>query len=446
MAFGRLFLIGTLVLLVGACSPDRAARGSKPPQPGGPSQPRGQGSPAAPRPTFTGPTFTLRTEGLPDFGSWKCDPTLGDVNGDGRVDLAVLARLGNGPQVFLQQADGSWEESSQGLTTAEASCGGGICLADVNNDGRRDLVVADHCHGLSVYLNDGAGGWNRAVQDMVMPDPGQPYPVVVGGTECVAVGDIDEDGFLDIVVGSSNNGGLHVLKGDGSGQTWIPLPNDGLPDTRLVYRARLADLNGDGHLDLAATFFGGPQVWLGDGHGGWRPASSGLPQPMLEGIYHGLAIGDVNEDGRPDLLFANWIDGPEVYLQQPDGSWRKTVDVFPEMLGGAESVGLGDINQDRHLDMVISGRLARENGRIYGVFFLKGDGQSHWTWAKGSLVETGLASPWGVTLYDINNDGVLDVVVGSGGIYAKDPARDTVSIASQILVWTTSLAQRTGTE
>ena len=75
---------------------------------------------------------------------------------------------------------------------------------------------------------------------------------------------------------------------------------------------------------------------------------------MLKGIYNGLDVGDINGDGCMDFVTANWVDGPEIYLQQSDGSWKKTPDAFPELMGGAIGVALGDLDLDglRSMDYV----------------------------------------------------------------------------------------------
>ena len=112
--------------------------------------------------------------------------------------------------------------------------------------------------------------------------------------------------------------------------------DDSLPENGWANRVKLADVNDDGHLDAVAAYSAGPRVWLNDGAGDWVPSIEGLPSPVMHGLFHGLDVADVNEDGRLDVIVANWVDGPEVYLQQSDGSWNKTPDVFPGMLGGVD--------------------------------------------------------------------------------------------------------------
>lgn len=381
--------------------------------------------------------FSLCSSGLPEDGMWKCDPVFADVDGDGFVDLAALARLGQGPRLWKSDGTGSWQEFSTGMTPGMPSCGGGLDFADVNGDGRLDLVVADHCQGIFVYLSDGAGDWKMVVESMCPLDlpAGSAEAIMHQGAEDLSVGDVNGDGMADIVASSSDEGGINVYLGDGTGTGWHKATT-GLPDTGWANRVLLVDLNSDDVPDLLASYADGPRVWLNGGDGSWLPGSTGLPTPVLRGLYTGIAAGDINEDGLVDISLANWIDGPEVYLQQADGSWRKTADVFPEMLGGAVGLALGDLDGNGHLDMVVSGRLTRDGGYVRGVFALRGDGTGQWDYDAGSgLPETGLSATTGIALADLNGDGLLEVAAGSGLIVETVPGSKAPIIPTRLLVW-----------
>lgn len=367
---------------------------------------------------------------------WKCDPVLADVNGDGVLDLAALPRLGNGPRVWLGHADGTWSPSSSGLDPGQRSCGGGLAVGDVDHDGAMDLVVGDHCQGIFVYLGNGRGGWTLAAESLHPPAaiPGDASYRVYAGTEDLALGDINEDGNLDIVASASDEGGINVYLGTGSGDTWtwteVALQHKGWAN-----RVMLADVNADDHLDVVASLGAGPRVWRGDGRAGFAEQSVGLPMPMIKGLYRGLAVGDVDHDGRVDLAVANWVDGPEVYLQQADGRWKKQPDVFPKMRGGAVGLDLGDLDGDGHLDMVVTGRLDRNAGYVRGVFALRGDGHGHWLYDDATGLPTaGLAACDGVTIAEQHGNHLI--AVASGLIVEtvpKGPAGPALD--PHVLVW-----------
>jgi hypothetical protein len=131
---------------------------------------------------------------------------------------------------------------------------------------------------------------------------------------------------------------------------------------------------------------------------------------QVAGTLWGIAVGDINKDGRPDLAVSHVVQGPQAYLQQADGSWNSTGPVMPNLEGGSWSVALGDLDGDGHLDMVVGGNASKERGSSYGLFLLRGDGAGGWTEvADTGLPATGLGFPWGIALDDINGDGRLDI-------------------------------------
>lgn len=430
-------------VLIAACE-GGSGRKDVDPKPGGDSPAGAQKSdesaqpvqPAAP----PGPIrVQLLASGLPEAGNWKCDPAIADVNHDGHPDFAAHPRLGTGPRVWLGDGAGNWRESSDGLEFGKPSCGTGILIVDVNADTHPDLVVADHCNGLYVFLGDGTGRWEKVVEAF-HPDGAAPATDEASrGVECVDAGDLNGDGHVDLVIGSSDGFGLAIVLGDGTGRNWKVSPST-LPSTGWTVRAKLTDVNADGNLDLIASYHRGPRVWLGDGIGGFEPSVFGLPTPMIQGLFSGIDAGDVNGDGRVDLAVANWVDGPEVYLQTAEGDWEKSADVFPDMLGGAFGLDLADIDRDGHLDLVCTGRLTSDVGYVYGVFVLRGDGKGNWTFLRDSgLPTTGLAFTWGVTLADADHDEVLDLAVASGGTVATDLNRSEPVIPARLMVWKTIL-------
>ena len=393
-------------------------------------------APAAP-PSFT---FDLSSASLPEEAMWKCDPVFEDINEDGYLDLIAHPRLGTGPRVWLGDGAGGWLDSSAGLHM-QFSCGGGIDVADLDGDGNLDLAIADHCNGLYVYFGDGGGNWEVGVEQVYPTDlVRQPDLVELHlGSEDLRLGDVNGDGHLDMVAGSSDEGGINVYLGDGTGMNW-ERNSIGLPTTGWTNRVELADMDGDGRLDIIASYADGPRVYRNMGDNRWEDASDGMPSPMIRGLFRGLSVEDMNKDGRLDIIVANWVDGPEVYYQEEDGSWAKSPDVFREMYGGAQGLDVADLDGDGWLDIVVTGRLERDGGFIRGVFALRNnDGDGTWEFIENSgLPTTGLAAMDGVCLGDVNNDGHPDVAAGSGLITEtakRADAREEPILPQHLLVW-----------
>jgi hypothetical protein len=399
--------------------------------------------------------YALAAGGLPQSGIWKSTPAFADINGDGLLDLAALPRLGDGAHVWSGDGKGTWTEASEGLKR-DFSCGGGVAFGDVNQDGSLDLAVADHCKGVFVYVGDGQGHWKASTEGL-NPAIAQEESLAEDedndfvGAEDLALGDMNEDGFLDLVVTSAREGGLVVYWGDGSGQSWKEAANpDGLPSADdpepghsdserggWANRLLLHDVDGDGHLDIVASYYAGPRVWRGNGKGQWQSYAEGLPSLIPGGSLWGIAVGDINEDGRVDLAVADVVNGPEVFLQSQDGSWRQTPDVLPALLGGAYSVALGDLDGDGHLDLVIGGIRSKKIEEGYGLFILRGDGKGGWMEVQETeLPSMGLAFTWGSALVDVNGDKRLDLAVATGGMAREEEKPQADKNALPVLqVW-----------
>jgi len=350
--------------------------------------------------------YTPASQGLPTSKIWKSQIAFGDVNGDGFPDIGAVSRLADGPYIWVGDGKGHWTDFSEGLPR-ESFCGGGMAFGDVNNDGKMDVAIADHCRGTFVYLGDGAGHWKSASAGL---------PTI--GAEDVTVGDFNNDGCLDLAIVAAAEEGVRAFLGNCKG-VWKE-SSKGLARNEWGQAIVAGDIDGDGNVDLAAAYSAGPRVWLGDGKGSWREASEGLPAPDIHGLYQGIALGDVNGDGKLDIAAGTATTGAEVYIQEsgPNGpKWRPANDgIIP--MNVVFSVALGDLNNDGHVDLVAAGKTALDEiGGVYGVHAFLGDGAGHWKLMENDgLPATGKEKSWGVALADVNKDGVLDIGVAFGDV------------------------------
>jgi hypothetical protein len=373
--------------------------------------------------------FRPAMSGLPMDGMWKCDPIFADFNADGHMDIAAIVRLGDGPHVWLGNGNGEWTESSSGLDPNDNSCGGGMQAIDINKDGHLDLAVADHCNGVFIYVGNGKGEWlmtTRALHPNIVVEHEDEVSMYTGA-EDIGAGDVNGDGHIDLVVASSDNAGINVYFGDGTTINWEHQETPALPRNGWTNRLLLDDIDNDGDLDIVAAVNAGPRVFKNsDGKGDWIPYSGGLPTPLVQGLFHGIAVGDIDEDGLTDIAVANWIDGPDVFRQHPAGGWEPIEVGFDRMTGGAQGLALGDMNNDGHVDIAVTGRLDREGrGCVRGLFALLGDGTGAFEWQQEcGLPNFGLAGCAGVAIGDINGDGWGDVALGTGLKNETGPRRE----------------------
>lgn len=252
----------------------------------------------------------------------------GDLDGDGRSDLVVARAVDQAVGVLLNDGHGGFAPHVDYATAASPIS---IALADLNGDGRGDVATADADRkAVSVLLNRGAGVLRRR----------EDYGTAIGPV-AVAAGDLNRDGDTDLVT-ANRSGSVSVLlnRGDGAFAAKVDYAAAGAPSS-----VALADFDRNGILDAAvgSSRTRGKHVTLllGRGDGSFRARRS-----FAARIYaSGLVGGDLNGDGSPDLVFS---DGGALaaMLNRGDGTFQG-----PLWYGRADTFTAGDFSGDGRLDL-----------------------------------------------------------------------------------------------
>lgn len=262
---------------------------------------------------------------------------LADVDGDGDLDALVVSQLLDAVTVYRNNGSGGFARSGNvpvGPTPEDLQIG------DLDADGDLDFVVGNtFATTVSVRLNNGNGTF-AAAPDVVVRD----HP------RGIALGDMDRDGDLDMVVAHSAS--VSTWLNNGSGQFATPyFPGVGMDDPAEVV---LADFDRDGHLDVLTDDYGGSlRLRLGSASGALGPLSV-LPAGYYFG---GLTVADLNADGALDIAQST-RDALYLLLNQGGGSFAAPI-VFPLSGTVATSVATGDLDGDGDLDLLVSNYLQR---------------------------------------------------------------------------------------
>ena len=220
--------------------------------------------------------------------------SVSDVNHDGNPDILVANADAGTVSVLLGDGVGDFREA-QGSPFPAGHLPNDIAVADMNGDGFRDLVIANHqSPDITILLGDGKGGFT--------PAPGSPFDVhSKPHPHGVAVADFNGDGVPDVVTDSWGTNQIELLLGDGKAGLITP----GRYFTvghRPYERLRTADFNNDGFPDVVTTNLddGTVTILLGDGKGGLNEAQ-GSPFPAGAKPWQ-VYVGDINGDGNADLV------------------------------------------------------------------------------------------------------------------------------------------------
>ncbi len=337
-------------------------------------------------------THAATVTGTPDIPAGL---GVADLNGDGHLDLVTAGsyaggqldvRLGNGNGTF--QAASVMDFVADGVDT--------LATGDVNGDGKVDVALA------STYGKDDAGvstvsillGNGDGTMGAQVSYPTDDYP------EQVLLSDLNGDGDLDLCVATGGNGGLDVLlnRGDGTFS-----PSVAYAKGHGLWAVATGDLNGDKKPDLVTAYADSAQaaVLLNGGDGGVATFSS--PTAIaLPASPRALAVGDVNGDGKLDLVAV----GSEVYvlLGKGDGTFGSAT----TYAAGTEpsAVAIGDLDGDGHPDLVVT------NGGSGSVSVLFGNGDGTFQWQVVFATDT---TPTSLAIDDFNGDGKRDVAVCNSG-------------------------------
>jgi len=356
---------------------------------------------------------------------------VGDIDGDGRVDLLASSKEAIGrvdrPNRSSNSDIDSFTSNCQSPTNPTKLTGqiirvdntSAMALADLDNDNDLDLVVARSGASSIIYMNDGNGVFSAG-------------PTLSELDQVVAVlaGDLDGDKDVDLVLGSSN--GLRILLNmlptTGAEPTLLTVQSDVIENLSALV---LGDIDRDGDLDIIVGRNGRQsQVYMNDGRGMY-PASDRINFGSGSSTTTGVAVGDLDGDGDLDIATSNETGVSIVYYNNPigtQGAMRATFYAGP--ITGVEcsinelrplmaqftcfssrylvtSVVIGDVNRDSQLDLVF-GSIVPVGENLFdpqNIIYLNRGGRSFTAGRRfGSLATRR------VHLADFNGDGGSEII------------------------------------
>ena len=325
-----------------------------------------------------------------------------DINGDGLLDVVVgvggLSTVKTGRVVVVVgEAGGRFRTVAECLLPSEAK---GVRFADLDRDGRLDLLYTARGSGYKHDLTVGELHIRRGLPGLQFG----PAVVMPAGRSAYSIdtGDLDEDGFLDVVIPNEHDDRVTYCLSPGRGcfsaaaaqsqRQWsvrsvqaTPIPGK---RSHAVNDARVADLDGDGHLDLVTANLGTSTISTFRGRGDGSFEKDRQLEAGKNGAF--LGLGDLDGDKDLDLVITHWTESfVSVFLNRGDGTFAAGT-VHPSGLG-SYGVDVADLDLDGHLDIVSA------NYRDTTISILKGRGDGTFaptvTLPRGLRVSGGRIGP-----------------------------------------------------
>jgi hypothetical protein len=330
---------------------------------------------------------------------------LGDMNNDRKLDLIVASSRARSLTILEGKGNGQFGPALSNTTLAEVP--NEMALGDVNGDGKLDVAVASHdSYGVVLLTGDGKGGLTKS--------PSSPIVMRLGEhahTHGLAVIDINRDNKPDLITCNATDNDISLAFGDGRGNfTRAP---QSYPVGPSPYPFGVGDVNNDGWPDIVATATAtGPlrrqqlplsralTLLLADGKGGFSPRQL----PIRTGEPWFAAVADLNHDGKADLL-ATHHEQSALTVLLGDGRGAFTEATGSPFDFGAPSVYqffVADVDHNATMDVVAT------SGNSIRV--LLGDGRGGFE--QGASIPVGPGA-WRMAAADLNGDGAIDVVTSN---------------------------------
>ncbi|KGL62448.1 hypothetical protein PHEL85_2242 [Polaribacter sp. Hel1_85] len=359
-------------------------------------------------PTISAFTVTVPTSGAPatitdtklivsNVAGQASSVICGDIDGDG--DLDMVATSVSDDKIAWYENDGLATPSfTEHIITTTADRSWNVTIADVDGDGHIDIIATSYFDtSIAWYKNDGNATPSFS-QQLLSNTVSTPYSITSG--------DIDNDGDIDILVASLNDDSIIWFENDGTAtpnftQNTITTTADGIRSVTI------GDLDNDGDLDIISASFNDNTIAWYTNDGATNPLfSKQIISTNAIGAIS-VTVGDMNSDGHLDIVSASLNDNKVAWYKNDGAAMPDfTSQVISTNTVNPRCVSVGDLDGDGNLDIQSASVGSDE------IVWYTNDGTANPTFIQNTI-NTTADGPYWVTVGDVDGNGTLDVVSAS---------------------------------
>ncbi|MCA6388221.1 MAG: VCBS repeat-containing protein, partial [Cytophagales bacterium] len=379
----------------------------------------------------TGSVGTISYAAKVDFttGSFPYPVSIGDLDGDGKADLALANEGSNTVSVFRNTGSAGTISYAAKVDFTTGSLPFSVSIGDLDGDGKADLAVANYSSNtVSVFRNTGSPGTiSYAAKVDFTTGSGS-------GPNSVSIGDLDGDGKADLAVANYNSNTVSVIRNTGSAGTISYAAKVDFTTGFAPYSVSIGDLDGDGKADLAVANGSGSSVSVFRNTGSAGTISYAAKVDFTTGLFpYSVSIGDLDGDGKADLAIANQSSNTVSVFRNTGSAGTISYAAKVDFATGSDpsSASIGDLDEDGKADLAV----ANASSNTVSVFRNTGSAGTI-SYATKVDFATGI-SPLSVSIGDLDGDGKADLAVANKGsntvsVFRNTGSAGTISYAAKV--------------
>lgn len=333
------------------------------------------------------------------IGSKPQSLLLADMNNDQKIDIIVLNYGANTFGIFFANSTNGTFQEQKVYSAKDNSLLSSLAIADINNDNYQDIILANYgANSLTIYLNL----HNETFFEYKSISLGQSRPLFIKTAY------LNNDSRIDIVVVNYGTASIGILLSNGNASFEDPVLYSTGYDS-LPLSAAIGDLNNDNYLDIVVCNSGTDNIGIFYGYGNGLFANQIIYSTNYQSQPTSITLANINNDNFLDIIVSNnGSNNIGVFLNNQTGSFRQQITYSLGTTTYSQYITCADMNKDSYMDVILVDEINSQVQILLGI----GNGSFSMTTIYDDLSQS---SPYSVAVYDFNHNNQSDIVLTNSG-------------------------------